>query len=107
MQTKTSLGDQCIQSEGLAQVKVELKQVAGYNRINIIDVLRHPDGFAEDGTERKNTITMQRNIVVYIVIEIRKKHLQGIQRNGCEMDVALILLNRSLQFVTVAFKYLN
>lgn len=50
MQTQASLGDQCIQSEGLAQVKVELKQVAGYNRINIIDVLRHPDESAEDGT---------------------------------------------------------
>lgn len=49
MQTQSSLGDQCIQSEGLAQVKVELKQVAGYNRINIIDVLRHPDESTEDG----------------------------------------------------------
>lgn len=49
MQTQASLGDQCIQSDGLAQVKVELKQVAGYNRINIIDVLRHPDESAEDG----------------------------------------------------------
>lgn len=51
MQTQSSLGDQCIQSEGLAQVKVELKQVAGYNRINIIDVLRHPDESTEDGTD--------------------------------------------------------
>ncbi len=51
MQTQASLGDQCIQSEGLAQVKVELKQVAGYNRINIIDVLRHPDESTEDGTD--------------------------------------------------------
>ncbi|CAL8111310.1 unnamed protein product [Orchesella dallaii] len=48
MQTQSSLGDQCIQSEGLAQVKVELKQVAGYNRINIIDVLRHPEESVED-----------------------------------------------------------
>lgn len=38
-----SLGEQCIQSEGKAQVKLELNHVAGQNRINIVDVLRVPD----------------------------------------------------------------
>jgi len=50
MLANKSLGEQCIQSEGMAQVKVELKQVAGHSRINIIDVLRFPESF----TDRNN-----------------------------------------------------
>jgi hypothetical protein len=53
MLPQKSLGEQCIQSEGLAQIKVELKQVGGHSRINIIDVLRFPedcvDGDADEG----------------------------------------------------------
>ncbi|XP_021944659.1 DNA-binding protein Ets97D isoform X2 [Folsomia candida] len=42
-----SLGEQCIQSEGMAQVKLELNHVAGQNRINIVDVLRCPNEYVE------------------------------------------------------------
>jgi len=54
MLSNKSLGEQCIQSEGMAQVKVELKQVAGHSRINIVDVLRFPD----DYTDRDNGRSM-------------------------------------------------
>ena len=49
MQPHKSLGDQCIQSEGLAQIKLELKQLRGNNRINIIDVLKYPEDSGSDG----------------------------------------------------------
>ncbi len=43
-----SLGEQCIQSEGLAQIKLELNHVSGQNRINIVDVLRVPDDYSNN-----------------------------------------------------------
>lgn len=67
MQSTISLSDQCIKSAGLAQIKVELKQVDGVGRINILDVLRlagdeerELDGDSSmefNGQEEENEIT--------------------------------------------------
>jgi hypothetical protein len=48
MELEDCLGDQCIQSDGLAEIKVELKQQHGINRINIIDVLKHTQEDRQD-----------------------------------------------------------
>lgn len=54
-----SLGEQCIQSEGMAQIKLELNHVGGQSRINIVDVLRCQDEFAEadEGTNHYQYLT--------------------------------------------------
>ena len=51
MKPNISLSDQCIKSDGLAQVKVEVKKVNGISRINIIDVLKLADEDCDEDDE--------------------------------------------------------
>lgn len=50
----SSLGDQCIQSDGRAEIKVEVKVLAGLSRINIIDVLKLSQDDEEEEVEEED-----------------------------------------------------
>ncbi|CAG7829900.1 unnamed protein product [Allacma fusca] len=75
MQPQKSLSDQCIQSEGLAQIKVELKQLRGNNRVNIIDVLKYPEDSGSDveGDEDDLAVEVEEDVVEDLSIKSPKQ----------------------------------